>query len=249
MLEFEYKKWMHKAVHQAQAQNERCAKAFRLSSWPRWQTELDKGHLYFVEDGIPRVVASVLVAGSISNRCGTWLWSWGNESLPTVVKDEMFLVRAWGVKENIAQLSDPKFPADQEDAWELASAALRILDGKGIYRCPHDAGAIWVVFRDIRYLDVSTDLKNGNRISCEEHGTGLATFICQHLCAKPAQTWCSDELSLDNPWPGAWCTECQKSFERFGEWRDANSGVLGLKLLCQRCYDSARSQASSNRQI
>jgi len=35
-----------------------------------------------------------------------------------------------------------------------------------------------------------------------------------------------------------------KVFSLFGEWNDENSGTLGLKLLCYRCYESAWSEGT-----
>jgi hypothetical protein len=81
-------------------------------------------------------------------------------------------------------------------------------------------------------------------VICDQHGAGLATFVCQHLCENPAQEWVLDRPETKDPWPDAWCGECQNAFELFGEWNDENSGKLGLKLFCHRCYESAWSEGT-----
>jgi hypothetical protein len=249
MRESDFQIWKHEAVHEAKALNEQCVREFRLGSWPRWEANLEQGRFYFVEDGIPRVAASVVVVGSYSTKSETWLWSWANERIPSTAKDGMEVVRDWGGREGIRDLTEPKFPADEEQGWELASVALRLLNAICIYRYPFSSGFVWVVFKGLNFLAVASPEKETaedakGRITCNEHGAGLATYVCQHLSGNPAQEWVSDRPGTKNPWPDAWCAECQQAFNLFGQWNDENSANLGLKLLCHRCYESAWSEGT-----
>ncbi len=130
MREPDFEVWKHEAVHGAQALNDQCMREFRL------------GSCYFLEDGIPRVAASVVVVGTYSTKSETWLWSWANESLPSAVKDSMRAVRNWGSREGVRDLTEPKFPADEEYGWELASVVLRLLNAICIYRYPFSSGFV-----------------------------------------------------------------------------------------------------------
>jgi hypothetical protein len=146
-------------------------------------------------------------------------------------------------------LTEPKFPANEEQGWELASVALRLLNGVCIYRYPFSSGFVWVVFKELNFLAVASPEKEAaedakGRITCGEHGAGLTTYLCQHLCDNPGQEWVSARPETRNPWPDSWCAECHKMFNLFGEWNDENSGDLGLKLLCHRCYESAWSEGT-----
>jgi hypothetical protein len=113
MRESDFQTWKHDAVDEAKVLNEQCMREFRLGSWPRWETNLEQGRFYFVENGIPRVAASVVVVGSYSTKSETWLWSWANEHLPSTAKDGIEVVRDWGTREGVRALTEAKFPADE----------------------------------------------------------------------------------------------------------------------------------------
>ena len=85
-----------------------------------------------------------------------------------------------------------------------------------------------------------------DKIKCDKDGWGYEAFVCQHLLENPVQTWFSREPTIDNPWPDAWCAECDKVFSRDGIWTEENSVCLGVKLLCHRCYERKRAQATEN---
>lgn len=84
-----------------------------------------------------------------------------------------------------------------------------------------------------------------DKINCEQDGLSYETWICQHLFDNPKQTWFSRELSTENPWPDAGCSECDLVFARDSEWTETNSGSIGIKLLCYLCYERGRAQATS----
>ena len=42
-----------------------------------------------------------------------------------------------------------------------------------------------------------------------------------------------------NPWPDAWCDQCNAKFLQEGEWNDRNSADLDLRILCHLCYERA----------
>ena len=78
-------------------------------------------------------------------------------------------------------------------------------------------------------------------VDCNEHGPSYETFVCKHLVAQPHQVWFSCEPTKDDPWPDAWCSECNLTFEANGnEWLD---GEPEITLLCHHCYDSLRARS------
>jgi len=77
-------------------------------------------------------------------------------------------------------------------------------------------------------------------LTCSRHGEGAATYICQHLAKKPAQKWFSEEPSEEDPWPDAWCAECDIEFQKTGEWNGDNEDCLGGVVICDQCYEMAR---------
>jgi hypothetical protein len=85
--------------------------------------------------------------------------------------------------------------------------------------------------------------EKGERISCSTHGDAYATYICEHLHANSVQRWHGALPSADNPWPDSWCDQCNEAYLREGEWNDANSEAVRLKILCEHCYERAKGRS------
>lgn len=76
-----------------------------------------------------------------------------------------------------------------------------------------------------------------DELNCQIHG---AAFFDLHLFANPRQKWFSDVATESDPWPDAWCQQCNELFDQQGEWNDGNSGGLKARLSCHRCYETHR---------
>ncbi len=239
----QFSTFRHSAVHDLMRLNDRCEEEFLISSWPRWDYDLDCGTLTFSRDGVPKVVASIEVVGTTSVAAGTWLWSWANDSLPTGVTTAMNKVRAFGETENIVALTEPIQPDDEYLGCGLTAIAAKVLGAKGAYRWPGDDGFIYVVYSSIRLNREDSEVpKAAEQIQCATHGSGFSTFVCQHLAADPAQRWFSATANDENKWPDAWCAFCNIFFEQEGEWNEKNESKMSAKLLCHHCYERLRSQ-------
>lgn len=240
----EFAQFRHDSVHALVRLNDACDKAFNISSWPRWDYDLDAGTLTFSQDGAPKVIASVLVAGNTSAAAGTWLWSWANDSFPENVVDEVMRVREFGVAENLSELREASSPDDEYFGWAMTAIATRILGAKGAYRCPRDEGGYtYLIYTDLAFVDQPRRTQDKHEIECSDHGNGYATYVCEHLVAQPAQEWFSREPDEQNAWPDSWCAACAVFFQEQGEWNEANEKKLKIKLLCHRCYEKLRAQA------
>ncbi len=49
-----------------------------------------------------------------------------------------------------------------------------------------------------------------------------------------------DEPDTDNPFPDAWCDNCELIRETHGEWNDESMKLTKIVLLCSGCYQRAR---------
>ncbi len=242
----EFSAYRHEAVHRLMRLNEECEKTFQISSWPRWDYDLEAGTLTFSKDGIPKVIASILVAGTTSISGGTWLWGWANRNLPAKVTTLVGSVRAFGEGEGVAELTKEDWPDDEHLGWELTAIAARLLESKGGYCCPVDNGFVYVVYSSLRFADELVPKKPGTRkIECDTHGSAFTTYVCEHLVANPAQEWFSREPDDTNQWPDAWCAICDGYFQEEGEWNEKNESKLSVKLLCHHCYEGKRSLETS----
>ena len=240
----EFKEFRHKAVHELMRLNEHCKEEFRISKWPRWDYDLDRATLIFSEKHVPKVVASIQVAGTTSKGAGTWLWGWANHHLPPQSTRALRKVKAFGKKGKIPELTKPSAPDDEYLGWEMTAIAAQVLGSKGAYRCPSGDGYVYVVYTEIHF---ATEKEQEQRIiECDNHGSGFATYICEHLIANPAQKWFGNKPDKDDEWPDAWCAACEKIFQEQGEWNEKNEGRMKIKLLCHWCYEDLRAVAKGS---
>ena len=219
--------------------NEQCENRFRLSDWPRWSYDLETATLTFTRDGMPRVIASVQVAGTTSGAGKSWLWGWADPNTPHPAVDRMQEVRAFGEREGIAQLTAETLLDDQFLGWEMTAVAARILGAKGAYRCPLEDGFVYLLYTGLAFAPQP----EAATVECPAHGRGFPSYLCEHLVTDPAQPWFSEEPSVGNRWPDAWCGVCDAVFQEAGEWNERNSAQLRIKLLCHRCYEGKRKLA------
>jgi hypothetical protein len=239
----QFSEFRHQAVHQLMRLNELCENEFRISSWPRWDYDLERGTLTFSANGVPKVLASIQVVGTTSLTGGTWMWGWANENLPPKVTKEVAKVREFGLAGNIPELKEAELPDDEYLGWGMTAVAAKLLGAKGAYRCPGDNGFVYVVYSSIEL--VASDgytTSQPKQVECTDHGTGFSTYVCEHLVSNPAQEWFSREPDEEHQWPDAWCAACDVFFQEQGEWNEKNQPKTKSKLLCHHCYERLRSQ-------
>jgi hypothetical protein len=236
----EFAKFQHETTHALMKLNEAANRDYQILEWPRWDYDLEQGTITFSEHGVPRVIGDVLVVGTTSDADGTWLWSWANDSLPTLVKEPMHRVREYGEAENIEQLTKDFLEDDEYLGWGMTAIAAEIMGAKGGYRCPGDNGFLYLIYLDVYHAEQAPDRKQRRRIRCDQHPLAYSTYVCEHLSTNSKQQWFSSEPTEENRWPDAWCAECNKYFEDQGEWNEKNEEALKIKLLCHECYEYGR---------
>jgi hypothetical protein len=143
---------LHESVHLQVETNEHYLQQFGIGSFERWDYDMDKETLTFSHEGVPHVVAAIQVAGSISNKSNTWLWGWANQHFPENVTKALSVVREFGKKHEILKLTQDKWAATIEDGWEMSAVANRLINGKGVYRCPTDNGFLFLILTQIDRL-------------------------------------------------------------------------------------------------
>lgn len=136
-------------------QQDAAEREFDLESWEQYSLDPETGTFTFSTGGKPGVVAHVLVVGSIADEPGTWLWSWANSSMPDSLSEPITHVRQFGEDHGFDKLTDPGWPGDKTDGWEMAAAAALVLHAKGAYRAPFadGDGAVFLIFTDIHRVE------------------------------------------------------------------------------------------------
>lgn len=78
-------------------------------------------------------------------------------------------------------------------------------------------------------------------VHCETHGETEQTFVCTHLAGDPAGLgFNTDELTDENPYPDAWCDDCEIVRAASGGWNEESEKLIKIALLCTHCYERAR---------
>lgn len=80
-----------------------------------------------------------------------------------------------------------------------------------------------------------------NTINCHNHGECEETFVCSHLTERSAGLGFNRaEPSEENPFPDAWCDDCNLIFEAHNGWNEESGKLVNLGLLCSGCYEQSR---------
>jgi hypothetical protein len=151
-----YPDWRHDAVHQLQEKNARLKSEFRLGEWPRYDYDVDTGKLVFSDHNVPRVIAEIQIVGTTSAKAGNWLWAWANEHWPAERTADSEIVRAYGEKHGICDLTHAYVEDTDLNAlgWELTSVMVRITNALGAYRPPRDeGGGLYLTYKSIAWAN------------------------------------------------------------------------------------------------
>ncbi len=127
--------WLAQAREKARDAIADAQARFGLGSHARYAVDLAAGTISFFDAAdVERVRADVEFAGSWSPSSRSWLWGWENASLPATVTTRLETVRAFGERHAVDELRASVVEGDEDVAWAMAAAALRLLDAQAIYR-------------------------------------------------------------------------------------------------------------------
>lgn len=80
-----------------------------------------------------------------------------------------------------------------------------------------------------------------DKVLCATHGESQATYVCTHLAAETAGLGFNrNESDGDNPFPDAWCDDCELIRAAHGGWNEESKKLTKIMLLCSGCYERAR---------
>ena len=78
-------------------------------------------------------------------------------------------------------------------------------------------------------------------IKCDTHGSGKKAYVCHHLLEGAVGLGFNrQEPSTDNPFPDAWCDDCELIRAAHGGWNKESQKLTKISLLCSECYELAR---------
>jgi hypothetical protein len=145
----EFEQLRQESYEYLKAQQDRLVSEFGLGGHERWDYDQDTGEFTFSDGGVPKVGADFQVVGSVSDISDTWLWSWANPSILDARRKDMHLVRRFGEEHGLSELTEERWPADEDAGWAMTNIAAHILRARGAYRCPVDNGFLFLIFTDV----------------------------------------------------------------------------------------------------
>ncbi len=79
------------------------------------------------------------------------------------------------------------------------------------------------------------------KIQCAAHGDREQAFVCAHLVGETdGLGFNRDETTNDNPFPDAWCDDCELIRATHNGWTEESEKLLKISLVCSGCYERAR---------
>jgi hypothetical protein len=130
---------------------DRMKTTFRVGDWERFDLDQETASFTWSSKGQVAVVADMRVVGSTSKQSGTWLWAWANGTILEGACTGVANLAVFGEQHGFEKLSQPKWPGDEIDAWEMANIACLLLDCDGVYRAPHERGVMFLALDNIRW--------------------------------------------------------------------------------------------------
>jgi hypothetical protein len=159
MTEEQYADFRHQCFHDLMKLNELCNQEFSIGKWARWDYDLESATLTFSHEGMPKILADEQVIGTTSDEQRNWEWGWANVNLPLQSVYLTEKIRSFGQQEEAEQLTKKFLPDDEYLGWEMTAIAVRVLGGRGAYRCPVDDGFIYFAYLNVWYADGSGTAK------------------------------------------------------------------------------------------
>lgn len=136
-----------------QEKNALLSEQFGIGNLPRFDYDLATRQLVFSENGRPKVIAEVQIVGTTSVGAGNWLWAWANSHWPLDCVEDSERVCSFGEEHGIDELTNGYVEDDDLNAlgWELTAVGARVCDAAGAYRTPNEDGALFFLYRNVRW--------------------------------------------------------------------------------------------------
>lgn len=153
MNDNEFEHFIEKCYQELEQKQSYLTAEFKLGDYERFDVELNKGVIEFKENSVVKIICQITPIGSYSTTNSTWMWAWGNPSIPDVLKQKSERIKQLSSITGQEIFNTRIFEADEEMAWEIAAMACHHLKSIGCYRAP--TGSLWVFLAldDVKSLD------------------------------------------------------------------------------------------------
>ncbi|MDR4952244.1 hypothetical protein REB14_08675 [Chryseobacterium sp. ES2] len=216
---------------------------YRIDSYVNWfyDSELELLRLY--NDDNDEVYFKYIPVGTYSLKSKTWMWSWYNTHSIEKNKNELLVIKKFGIENNYEKLYTGTFASDEYAGWELSSICLEFLKGIGVYRVNSDElEKYMLILNGVGEYSSEVKMMKQKKVDCGSHGYSRPAFVCQHLDLEAPKgfeeafdTYKGIELEEDDDFQ-AWCSDCEKIRIENDGWTEESEKFAGITLICENCY-------------
>ncbi|WP_282609306.1 DUF6882 domain-containing protein [Pelagibius sp. Alg239-R121] len=113
-----------------------------------WHMDQESATVTLSAEGKAPLTFDAIAIGSLSNN--SWMWGWANESILETFSAETAKLKQLTESSGLKFFAQPVWDdAVEDDAWNAAAIALKVLGGVGIYRCPvTEESSLFVLLRE-----------------------------------------------------------------------------------------------------
>jgi hypothetical protein len=253
MISQNYQDFTNDCLSDLSSLQEEFIKVYDINSYEHWFYDHGTGAFNFKSDDGRNLYFKYVDIGSYSTTRNTWMWSWNNRTTPKHVVKGIEKVRTFGEENNFNDLAHGLLEnGDDYTGWALTAITAKLLNAIGAYRIPQEHLYIYFVFTNELTEDEFNALKD-KYVECATHGTSRIAFVCQHLLKGSNlgfhEAFESDPLIEPDDDYQAWCDECNKVWEREGEWNEASMAFSDIKVVCDECYFEAKRRNKSTESL
>jgi hypothetical protein len=142
----DYSRFVLHAVEHLERQQRRIRRVLREHDRHAWNAKGNTLTLQFRH--FPLLCSSVALVGRYESERSQWRWGWSERELAPELTEALEDVRAVGESRGYAQLTREVWTARKDEAWQMASVAALVLDGRGVYRVEEGAQQSYYLLLD-----------------------------------------------------------------------------------------------------
>lgn len=236
-----YNEFVTNCFNQLTKKQEELTDKYDLNSYPNWFYDQASGLITFSDDE-RELNFRYHEVGTFSKGTNTWKWSWDNENTLKKVKQNLEVVKEFGIEYGFDKLTQGLFESSMEEGWDFTSITTKLLNGIGAYRPETERHFIFMVLYELVENEQASEEKE-KYIDCEKHERRRRAFVCQHLkknskngFEEAFETYEDMEFEYEDDDFQAWCYECEKVRVEHDGWNDESMEFSDIKLVCEKCY-------------
>ena len=151
MDKFEFNELIQQSLVYIENKQKELVESFELDNYSRIEYEQETATMTFSEEGIKqKVIAHFQIIGTYSDASKTWMWAWDNPYLLDNTTQDSLKLKEFGERNNLQKLTNPKWEATRQDAWEMTALAAQILHARGVQIIPSDEISAYVVLTTVK---------------------------------------------------------------------------------------------------